>query len=305
MTWLWSAVIAHSANAVVFVADKGLLKSDTVMGRPIRYAFFSGVSAGIAVVLFPWVREWPTWFVVNWSIVAGVLHLAALWTFFIILRKRESSRIVPLVGAAVPLWTIVLAAVFLGERLGGMVYLGSLLLVVGGWLLSFSVKHGRLLDTQDWFLIVASGFLFAAYFTVVKHLYDHSPSFMSAFMYGRIIEALLSLFLVWSVFEKGKSKQKIKSKQHKKNLGAGALFVGNKGLAAAAFMLQSYAIRLGSVSVVNALQGVQYLVLLVLVTGASLKWPKTYEEELSRVSLAQKFAGITVVSLGLALLVYA
>ncbi len=305
MIWLWSAVMAHTANAAVFVADKGLLKSQSVMGSPARYAFFSGLSAGVAIVLLPWVKAWPSGFIILWSSLSGLFHLAALWTFYMVLQQKESSRVVPLVGAAVPIWTLVLAALFLGERLSALSYWGSIAVIVGGILLSFSWQHRQRISSRDLVLIITSGLLFAAYFTAVKFLYDNSPTFLLAFMYGRVCESVLALALIGSWLKTRQPKKKEKRINRRQNIGAGIGFIGNKGLAAGAFMLQSYAIRLGSVSIVNALQGVQYLALLVLAAIASLRWPKIYQEELSRVSLVQKMSGIIVISLGMAMLVYA
>ena len=81
------------------------------------------------------------------------------------------------------------------------------------------------------------------------------------------------------------------------------MFVANKALAAGAFILLNYAISLGSVTVVNALQGTQYVWLLLLAAAVSAGWPKLFREELSRVAVWQKVAGVVLVSLGVALLV--
>ena len=81
------------------------------------------------------------------------------------------------------------------------------------------------------------------------------------------------------------------------------VFVGDKLLAAGAFLLQSYAISLGSVTVVNALQGTQYVVLLLIAAAVSVRWPQLFHEEFSRVAWWRKIGGVVLVSLGVALLV--
>lgn len=82
-----------------------------------------------------------------------------------------------------------------------------------------------------------------------------------------------------------------------------SVFMANKALAAGAFILLNYAISLGSVTVANALQGTQYVFLLLLATAVSVGWPKLFREELSRMAVWQKVSGIVLVSLGVVLLV--
>ena len=89
----------------------------------------------------------------------------------------------------------------------------------------------------------------------------------------------------------------------RKTWATSLVFLCNKSLAAGAFLLQTYAISLGSVSVVNALQGVQYAFVLVLALIVSLFFPKIFKEEVGTGPVMQKIAGIVLVSFGVALLV--
>ena len=69
-----------------------------------------------------------------------------------------------------------------------------------------------------------------------------------------------------------------KSRPYNKNFLTLIVFTLNKILAASAFLLQSYAISLGSVTAVNALQGTQYVFLLGLTAVVSLWFPKLFHE---------------------------
>lgn len=299
MPWILFALAAHLGNALVFVVDKSLLGSQRGIGQPLQYAFYSALLAGAAIVLLPFAWIPPSSFILSWSVLAGLARIGALLFFFSALKASEPSRVVPITGSVVPLFTLLLAVVVLGEALAGRQLLAVALLIIGG-----TVLASRLVSRQSLILAVSAGALFATNFVTMKFIFDGSDSFLSTFAYSRVIEALLAFVILGPlVWLKGLARGvDRKVGRRRVNLVIPTFFVGNKTLAAGAFLLQNYAISLGSVTVVNALQGTQYFFVLLLAVMISRWWPKLFEEELRRVTMAQKVAGITLVSIGLALL---
>jgi len=59
---------------------------------------------------------------------------------------------------------------------------------------------------------------------------------------------------------------------------------------------------LASVTLVNALQGVQYVILLIMAVIISLKYPKILSENVSSLALIPKFLGVILVGTGLFIL---
>jgi drug/metabolite transporter (DMT)-like permease len=84
--------------------------------------------------------------------------------------------------------------------------------------------------------------------------------------------------------------------------GIAVAFIASKVVGMMALLLQNYAIKSGSVTVVNALQGTQYLFVLILAMAVSAFAPRFFREEFSRVALMQKIIGIGCVTLGLIVL---
>lgn len=76
----------------------------------------------------------------------------------------------------------------------------------------------------------------------------------------------------------------------------------NKTLSGIAFALLNYAIAIGSVTLVNAMQGLQYVFLLIMVAILSYKYPNILTEAVSRKSLTQKIIAVTLIGLGLAMI---
>ena len=73
----------------------------------------------------------------------------------------------------------------------------------------------------------------------------------------------------------------------------------NQGFGSAGFMLQNYAIFLGSVTLVNALQGFQYAFLLLISTVLAIMSPKLLKETFSWRIVVQKGLAIIVVGVGI------
>lgn len=305
MLWVLLAIVAHAGNALVFVVDKSLLGGKSRVSDPLLYTFYSAVLAGAAALLLIFDYVPLTMFVVIWSALAGGLYIVALWFFFTALKKGEPSRVVPIAGSAVPAFTLLLAVVFLGEVLSGRHLMAVLLLIVGGVLLSVRLLGTKGLTASVLVGAVVSGLFFAGYYAVMKHIYENTDAFLAVFAYSRVVQAVVAVVLLFPVLLLVRTSAGVNAPLDKGGLGGvvSIVFIGNKTLAAGAFILLNYAISLGSVTVVNALQGTQYVWLLLLAAAVSVWWPKLFREELSRVAVWQKVGGVVLVSVGLVLLV--
>ena len=305
MAWIFLAILAHAGNGVVFILDKGLLGTKSEAGDPKKLAFYSGIISAFAIVLAFVEFRLPNAFAIMWSLVAGVCFVVALWLFFTALDSDDASRVVPITGSAVPVFTVLFARVFLNEPLTPQQLTAILLLVVGGALLSIGFKNVRSLSPYIVGIAVLAGVAFAGYFAAVKHLYDSFDPFWSAFAYNRFGTAVAAVILLgpYMLKNRNSSKRAKKKKIVKRTVAITAVFVGSKILSSAMFIVQSYAIKVGSVSVVNALQGTQYLFVLVLAVLLSRFLPSLYREEIKRVAIMQKILGIVAISIGLGLFV--
>lgn len=82
------------------------------------------------------------------------------------------------------------------------------------------------------------------------------------------------------------------------------LFAANQVAGAGASLLQNWAIALAPLaylSIINALQGVQYAFLFILTTVFSLKFPQIIKERISRKIIIQKIIAILLIGVGLIL----
>jgi len=82
------------------------------------------------------------------------------------------------------------------------------------------------------------------------------------------------------------------------------LIIVDKILAVVGVVCIQYAIALGSVTVVNALIGVQYVLMFVLIVFFSKFFPKIFSEYFTKEELTVEFIAICLVVLGTAFFVF-
>ena len=86
-----------------------------------------------------------------------------------------------------------------------------------------------------------------------------------------------------------------------------AIFLSNQAAGASANILQNWAIALSPlvcVPIINALQGIQYVFLLIFAVLLSLKFPQILKEEISKRILLQKIIAILFIGSGLVILAF-
>lgn len=299
MTYIWIAIFAYLLFAISAVIDKFLLR-EKQFGHPAKYAFAIGMLSLLAVVvLAPFGFFVPSFFNIGYSLVAGALFTFALLAFFKALKEGETSRIVPVQGGFVPFFTLLLAFFLLDERLSGIDLLAFGCLVGGSFLISREGGNRNKKEKQTgmWGWAIVAAFLFALSFTLTKQIFGFI-GFVNGLIWTRFGMAAGAILLLLSSGARAGIFQKRKFLQTQ----TGALFLVGQGIGALAGLAQNYAIAKGSVTIVNALQGTQFALLLGLVTILSLWYPKVLKEKISRPVITQKIAAVFLISLGVAML---
>jgi len=319
--WLFVTIGAYFINAGVYVADKFLLSKK--IHSSIAYAFYVGVWSIFNVSLlyfWPWT---PNLRELTLDLLAGFLFLVTLVFWYKALHQSEASRVVPIVGALVPIFSFIMSFVFLGETLSRQQFLAFIILICGGVLIS--IKHTKVYSYQkvvnrfreiigdivgkvpsgvqptSRLLVnsVAAAVFFAIYYVLMKYIYLHQP-FVGSFVYSRLGSFIGVLFMLFVPNWRYLIIKQQRGAKTPKNL---FYFLIIRLLAAAAFIMINWAISLGNVAIVNALQGVQYLFLFIIILLISNKFPKILNEQLGGGVLLQKLIGTIMVGLGLYLFI--
>jgi len=292
--WLLIAVIAYLFMALSQAVDKALL--NVIFRNSRAYAALVGCLGLLAFILLPWSAGALTFPMFIWSLFAGALFLSALVPFLSSLQGDQVSRVIPLVGALVPLFTCLIEYATIGLLLSKIQILGLALLVVGAVVLTMSKATSR----RSWSALskaVLGAFLFASSFVVSRYVYQHSD-FLSAFVWMRLGGLLVAFWLLSDIAVRREISRLWQNQR--RILVAG--YVGNQVLAGIGFALQNYAISLGTATLVTAVQGVQYAVLILLVLIASRIRPQLLQETFTPRVVFEKFTAIIIVAAGLYLL---
>ena len=289
----------------------------------ISYAFYVGVWSIFNIFLLVFGYWLPNARELGIDLLAGVLFLVTLVFWYKALHQSEATRVVPIVGALIPIFSYLFSFIFLGEALSERQFLAFIILIMGGILISVkqtrfyyfkevseSFRHifGNVLggihahyrSTQR--LIInstISALFFAVYYVLIKYIYSLQP-FIGGFVWSRMgtFLGIIMILLVPSW-----RKLIIKSQRGAKTPKNLAFFLTIRILAALAFIMLNWAISLGSVSLINSLQGTQYVFLFLLIFFLSVKYPKILKEELGGGVMLQKVIGIILISTGLYMLI--
>jgi uncharacterized membrane protein len=303
MTWFLIALIGYLALALAFILDKFIL-TDSV-DSPSIYTFYSTIIMFGALVMWPFGVELLVGIDWLWAVVSGVAFGLALYTFYLAVESGEASHIAPFQGAFVTIGSYILGALFLAESLTTLQLWGIGLLVVASLLLSFekSTRHSGF--HMGFFWAMLAGILFAVSHVSAKYLYDIYP-FLTGFMWTRATTGLVGLVLLLSpavLASFSKKKNKKSKKQTIARRFALPIIFGNKVLAIVAVVAIQYAAAIGSVTLVQALSGVQFVLMFILILLFSKVTPRFFTEEFTKREVLVQSIALCIVLVGSALFV--
>ena len=292
MLWIYLIIIAQLLNAVVTLVDKHFVTS-TLIGKPVVYAFYIGGLSGVAVLLLPFgVVLTPTVTVLWLSSVAGISYAFSLLFLYKSLKLSDASNVAPALGAVSAVATFGFSFVFLGESLTGNFLYGFILLVIG----TFIMSYFHLTKKATLFLIVA-GILFGFSTVFLKELFNQT-AFWNGFFWSRLANVLgVAILFLWP-----SNAEAILENIKTSSVGTKTAVVANKIIAGFAFLLILYAIKLGNISIINALTGVQFAFLLLLAILFTKKFPRYFYENVHHHAILRKLVATVFIIMGLALL---
>ncbi len=317
MTWLIVALVAYFLNAIAMVIDKTLLKKGGIES-PVVYTFYiAALGSVLMLFVIPFGFSVPAPFVVLVSLIAGAVFVWALILQFKALAKDDATRVISSIGGLVPVFVFILAWFVLEENFSRYEFCGGILLVAGSFLISldfherggawtwlkkkmgytkFALPHIR----QTLWLALPSALLYAISSILTKFVYNNT-TFLNGFIWTRLgsLLAVLSLLLIAknrhdikSSLQKGKQNNSNQKNQRFR-------FLFGQACGGSSALLQQYAIFLGSVVLVNALQGTQYAFVFVLVIILTLFAPKLLKEKITQEIVIQKIISIILIAVGL------
>jgi uncharacterized membrane protein len=139
--YLIFALLAYFLLALHGVVDKFLLSGP--IRRPIAYTFFSGTTTIFVLVLAPFGAQMLGAFDMFAAVVAGGSFLFATYFLYSSIQESSVSRILPIQGGLVPIFTFFFAHFILGESLTAHQTWAFVLLTSGSVLLALKHDAGK------------------------------------------------------------------------------------------------------------------------------------------------------------------
>ncbi|MCX6782313.1 MAG: EamA family transporter [Candidatus Magasanikbacteria bacterium] len=297
--WLLVGLCGYAVNSVVSILDKYVL--DKAVGKPAVFTFLTCIPAALALLLVPWsgflAMQTDYWV----ALLAGVAMVLGLWASYIGIQKSEISHIGPLIGATVPVFIFLWGRLFLGEYYQPVQIMAIIFLVCGSLFIAGekSSAHQGFHSGIAWGIL--GGFLWSIFGASSKYLYVHND-FFSGFVWSQGIAGLVAMLLIFLPAVRRalkKSKNPAESVRGKKL----TLVIVDKVLGVIGLTLVQYAVALGSATLVYALAGVQYAILVIAVALLSKFHSKLYRETYEKGELIQEVLAVIFIAGGLALLV--
>jgi len=311
MSWLSVGLTAYLILAIVNLLDKFLV--DRVLPSSKSYAFVACILGLSLFVLAPWFLVWPGWILFAFNLLNGAIFATALWFLYEALRRGEAARILVLVGGMTPVFSLIFSLLFFKEQFSRGQWLGILAILIGVFIIAFlpqqrsylsrllhKLKFSPSFGSGGMLIAVVSALAYSLYFLGTKQAYIGQP-FLSAFIWTRLGAAIFVLLFLVKASGRKEIRSIFSSSYSSQNK---FLVLFSQSLGSLGFVLQNYAIFLGSVVLVNALQGTQYAFILILSTILAVLAPKLLKETFSWNIVLRKGAAIFIIALGLYLIAF-
>lgn len=301
--WLIFALAAYFLAAITAVIDKIILIR-TIL-RPIFYAGLVGLSGIYVVLLMPFgfnseaLLQNPD--LVLLGLASGMAFVFSLYFLYSAVIGNEVSRIGPLIGSLTPIFTLIFGFWLGVEQLDNIQLFSFFLLLLGGVLISIRIGGSASINLKSFLLSAIASVLLALSFVLIKIVYSEI-NFLTGYIVGRFGEffAGVLLFLLAKKFN-GFQFKDFWQGLSKKAIG---LFALNKAIAGTFFILLNYAVFLGSVSLIQAMAGVQQVFLLIFATFLASRFPSLISEKISWKTILVKAIAILVIASGLLALAF-
>jgi len=295
------AIFGYIFLAVTNIFDKFILTK--AVKKASLFVFYSTALVTPILILVPFGAGFLSGYF-DWlmAICGGVFFVLALWAMYRGFKESEISHAGPLVGASTPFFVLIFSFLFLSETLTVWQLGGVVLLILGSLVTSFekSRKHHGIHKAMLW--MVLAGLLYAVSHVCSKYIYD-IYDFYTGLVWTRGFMGLAGLLLLFdgSVRRSLFKKERKKEKNTKKNQLF--LVLSSRVLAVVAVILIQYAIAIGSVTIVNALAGVQFAFLILLVAFLTKFVPKLFKEKFVKGELKTELLAVIIIAVGLVLVI--
>lgn len=297
MLWLPLALASYIFWGIGNILDKYLLshyfKNPYVFGvLPCLFGGFGVVAAFFVNFYF---FDFNTTALVA---LAAFMFFVASIIYCKVLSKEDVSRVAVLLDFICVI-TLVLAWIFIDEKLNTQQFIAFFLIFLGGIVVSFKINNKKIKLSSVWLYMLIACLAYAIHDVIIRYLtFTKGESTSVIFIYTTFFLSLFSSFLFFSKHFRSEWRKDFKNATPTALILVLLLVVGYR----LALLFYTKAVALGPVAIINATQGFQTIVSFVLVFIILKIKPSFIKEDLSRGNFIAKFVGLVFMVIGVALL---
>jgi len=296
--WLLFSLVAFFLWGIVSTVDKIIIEK--FLENHQLYIIFIGVFGLMTLLVIPFKSFYiPTLKICVLTILAGMFYIYGVFFYIKAISIEEVSRVIPLYQLR-PIFVLLFAILTVGENIQGNDWAAISLLIFGSFLISLkNLKNLKTLFNirKAFFIMLIVDIILALYYVISKYVLQFQ-SFLNAFLIMRIGACLASVsFLTMKRYREDFIKF------FKSENGKPLAIIGiNQSVNLVAIGFITYAISLGSVSIINSLNGFHSIFVLIFTIFLSIKYPDILKEKISKKNVFLKTISILIMFFGLFLL---
>lgn len=296
MLWAGLAILAQAFASAANFTDKLVLEKyikDTA--TVFIFSGFMSFLVGLAVFV---IRGFPILPGVQIlvALAAGICLQMYLLPYFKALDTDDASLVVVLFQL-IPVFSLILSAVFLGERLLGNQLVGSGVILLSGILVSIKMGEKAKINKKAFGLMLVSSLIFAISTVLFKFVVDLQNLWDSLAYEGLGMGLGVLLALCYPGFYR-----RVKKEVEGLKIGGWGSLSLSESFYIVYRVLFAAAISLGSVTLVNVMGGFQPVFLVLFGWILTKHFPKLISEDISYKTMSRKLLAVAGVFVGLYLI---
>ncbi|OGK31838.1 hypothetical protein A3I56_01070 [Candidatus Roizmanbacteria bacterium RIFCSPLOWO2_02_FULL_43_10] len=298
MEWIFFSLVSSATYACVIFLDKYLLEAEVrdYNAMPIYMGIVAAIFAALLLLVsgFPVVPFRDAYLITTTGIIIAYAGL-----FYFKATSSEEASHINILIQSVPVMTLLLAFIFLNERILPVQYVGFMLILGAALGISYR-KEEHILLSPALFLMMTYCFLWAVSSVLMKFLIQEYR-FLDVLTFESLGITIGSLILYIGV---PATRRAFHTTQRHLSAKARLIIGVNESLSILAKVMMFYAFLLGPVALVSVLtEGTQAFFALAYGLILTLALPKFFHEDISPYGLIKKSAFATTAFIGIWLLV--
>jgi len=298
--WFLFALAAPAIWALCNHIDKYIISkyfSGKGVGSLVLFTALSGLIASVFVGIF---KSNLLFIGLGNEIViaiGGAILVVAYIPYLYALEKEEASFVTALFQL-IPVFGYVLARIFLNEQLTLLQIFASILVIIGGAIISLDLRQGIKFKARAFWLMALSSFMIAVSATVFK-IIAIGENFWGTAFWEYIGGGIIGILLFTCI--------KLYREQFIVTINRGRSIVLSINLFSellnvVAKLLANFASLIAPLALVWVVNGLQPLMVFIYGAILTLFIPKLGRESLDKKTLVQKFSAIIIIFIGVVLL---